>query len=181
MRIYRDDTVLVVVDIQEKILKVIDEIDSVLDKSKKLIAGFKVLNIPILVSEQYPKGLGITEASIIDVLGEFYNPIEKREFSCAQNINFFDVLKKTHKKNVVLIGVESHVCVLQSAIDLIAEGFNVIIPVDCVSSRTKLDKKYAIKRMNKEGVYITTYEALLMELTQGAHKPYFKLISKIIK
>ena len=134
MRILLEDTIAVCVDIQEKFTKIIYKFDNLLQNSQILIDGLNVLEVPIIVTEQYPKGLGYTIAEIKDHLMQ-YNPIEKLAFSCCGSDAYCDTLKKTGKKNVIVFGIETHVCVLQTVLDLNEMGYQPVLIEDCVSSR----------------------------------------------
>ncbi len=181
MRINANDTAVLVVDYQEKLLPAMSGLESLMDNSKKLIKGLKELDIPMVVTEQYSKGLGHTVAEIVECMGGSYNPYEKMTFSglCTDEIK--SAVKSLGKKNILVCGVEAHVCVLQSVIDLKAEGYNVLLVEDCIASRKTSDKETAVKRAMGEGAYITSAEAALFELTFGAGTPHFKTISKIVK
>lgn len=181
MRFLQEDTLAVVIDIQEKLFPSIDNKEKLVENSIKLLSGLNVLEIPILITEQYTKGLGKTIPEIKTVIEKDYHPIEKMDFSCCGENDFMTKLKNLNKKNILLLGIESHVCVLQTALDLIAEGFNVIVVEDCVASRKINDKKIALKRMSKEGATLTTYESILLELCKKSGTDKFKAISKIIK
>lgn len=175
----RRNTALIVIDIQEKILKVINEFERVVDNSLKLIKGFKILNIPIYFTEQYPKGLGPTIAEIRDELKN--NPIEKMTFSCSGAGDLFKELIDNDISQVVICGIESHVCVLQTVLDLLANGFQVNVAADAVSSRKEFDYKIALDRMRSHGAEITTAESVLFELLEVCGTDQFKQISKLVK
>lgn len=181
MRVKLEDSALLIIDVQEKLFPHISNNQILLENTLKLIKGIKVLNLPILITEQYTKGLGFTLEPIKNELEADYKPYEKMAFSCCKEENFLDKLKKLNKKNIIICGIETHVCVLQTVIDLLDNGFNPIIVEDCVSSRKENDKKIAIKRMYKESAIITTYESILLELCVKSGTDIFKLISKIIK
>ena len=174
-----DKTALLVVDIQEKLLRVMHKNKSLVKDVIKLIKGIKVLGIPIYYTEQYPKGLGETAKEIKDELeGE---PIQKLSFSCAGAGNLFEQLKEKNISQVIVCGIEAHVCVQQTTLDLLANGFQVNVPANAVSSRTKIDYKTALQRMGKHGAEITTVEAILFELLNVCTTQEFKDIAKIIK
>jgi hypothetical protein len=181
MRILKEDTAVLALDIQSRLFPVIDNNEDLLEKMKRLFMGMNVLEIPYLVTEQYSKALGNTLDELQEIIGENYRPIEKMAFSCMGEPKFVEELKRLGKKNIIIAGIESHVCVLQTVVDLIAEGYNPIVVADAVSSRSKNDKKFAIKRMIKEGATITTYESILFELQQVSGTDTFKAISKIVK
>ena len=176
----RNKTVLLLIDIQEKILGVMQNPDKVVANTIKLIKGFKVLNSPIIYTEQYPKGLGPTFEEIKIELG-YINPIQKMSFSCYGAENFFQELKQNNFRQVVVAGIETHVCVQQTVLDLLANDFQVNLAVDAVSSRNKTDQKTAIKRMRYHGAEITTVESILFEMLNVSGTTEFKAISKIIK
>jgi nicotinamidase-related amidase len=180
MRILLENTAAVVVDIQEKFTDIIYKFDDILKSSQILLAGLNVLNVPIIVTEQYPKGLGVTIPEIKEYLAE-YKPIEKLEFSCCGSDEFCSALKETGRKNVIVFGIETHVCVLQTVIDLIEMGYQPVVVEDCVSSRKKSDRKIALNRMRQEGAILTSYESLLFELSRVAGSDTFKEISKLVK
>ena len=179
-RIKRQESAAIVVDIQEKLYPLIHEHDKMTNALVRLINGLKVLQVPLIVTQQYTKGLGETIAPVREAIGNFSH-IEKQSFSCCGDSNFLDALKKTGKKNIILMGIESHVCVLQTCLDLIENGYRPVLIEDCVSSRYPNDKKFAIKRMKQAGAIISTYESILFELTVVSGTEQFKAIAKIIK
>jgi nicotinamidase-related amidase len=181
MRILKKDTACVVVDYQERLFPVIAENDQIAEKAAKLINGLNVLSVPMFVTEQYPKGLGETIEPVRDALGDKYIPIVKSEFSCFDNEDFLGAYENLGRKNIIIIGIESHVCVLQTAIDAADKGYNPIVIADCVSSRNLNDKKFALKRFLREGIRVSTYESILFELCRDSAAPEFKAISQIVK
>lgn len=176
----RDSTALLLIDIQEKILKVMHNQDQVIKNSIKLLKGFKILNIPIFYTEQYPKGLGNTAEPILKEL-EGLSPIQKTSFSCFGAGNLFQRLKDNNVSQIVVTGIESHVCIQQTVLDLLANGFQVNLAADSVSSRNEVDYKIALERMGRHGAEITTTEAILFELLESSGTEEFKAISKIVK
>ncbi|MEK7431965.1 MAG: hydrolase [Cyanobacteriota bacterium] len=181
MRLLKDDTMAVVIDIQEKLFPHIFENTILLENCSKLIKGLELLEIPIVVTEQYTKGIGFTIPEIKTLLKDNYAPIEKIDFSCCGSNDFLKKINTLKKKNILLFGIESHVCVLQTALDLKEHGFNVVIIEDCVSSRKINDKLIALKRFELENCIISTYESVLLELCRKSGNDVFKGISKIIK
>jgi nicotinamidase-related amidase len=180
MRILQEETAAVIVDIQEKLLPYIHEGDNILKNCFKLIEGLKILSVPFIITQQYTRGLGPTVLSIIQMIPEFMY-IEKISFSCYEEPAFKEKIALLGKPNIILCGIESHVCVLQTCIDMIESGLRPIIVEDCVSSRKPNDKRIAIERMRQEGALITTMESLLFELTRRAGNETFKSISGIVK
>lgn len=176
----KSKTALLIIDIQEKILSVMQNPESIVSNTIKLIKGFRILGSPILVTEQYPKGLGPTQKDIANEL-EDIRIFQKMSFSgiCAENL--FPELRGKNIKQVVIAGIEAHVCVQQTALDLIANNFQVNLAVDAVSSRKKIDYETAIGRMRKHSIEITTTESVLFEMLRESGTDEFKQISKIIK
>ena len=175
----KDKAVLLIIDVQERIYKVMQNYENLVNNIVKLTKGSNILGIPIFYTEQYPKGLGQT----IDVIKKEINSeaIQKDTFSSFGAPNLFDELKKQKISQVIVCGIESHVCVQQTVLDLISNGFQVNIPVNAVSSRFKTDFEAAIDRMGKHGAEITTVESVLFELLEKSGTPTFKEISKLIK
>jgi len=180
MRIKAEDTLAIVVDYQTKLMPAIFENDVLISKSEILLKGLKELEIPMIVSQQYTKGLGETVEPIKEAIGEF-EAFDKITFSLYQDEELKKAIDESGKKNMVRCGAEAHICVLQTVIDLCEAGYNVFLIEDCIGSRKPNDKKMALKRAQKEGAFITTYEAVLYELTVGAANPHFKAISKLTK
>ncbi|PKL87725.1 MAG: hydrolase [Ignavibacteriae bacterium HGW-Ignavibacteriae-2] len=175
----REDTALLLIDIQEKILPVIFENERVVENALKLIMGFNVMRLPVYFTEQYPKGLGNTNAELLKELNG--SAILKMSFSCSGAGDLFEELIKNDIKQVVVCGIESHVCVQQTVLDLLSNGFQVNVAADAVSSRKKFDYETALNRMNKNGAEITTTESVLFELLNICGTEEFKSVSKIIK
>lgn len=176
----REDTRLLIVDMQEKFVPVIDEIEDVIENCVKLMSGAKILGIPISATEQYPKGLGST---IPEIAAHLEGKVpEKLDFSC---LNALDWAESGHepdgRSRVIVAGIETHVCILQTVLDLLAYGFRVYIPADAVSSRRSFDYEVALQRMAESGAVITTTESILFELCQTAAAPEFKEISRLVK
>ncbi|MBC8181578.1 hydrolase [candidate division KSB1 bacterium] len=176
----KDSTGLLIIDIQERINAVMRYGEVVVENTVKLIQGFKALKLPIVITEQYREGLGATESQILEELGDA--PIvEKLTFSCCGSAELMIQLQDKNVQQIVICGIETHVCVQQTALDLIANDFLVYLVRDAVSSRTKIDHKTAIERMRDEGVTITTAESVLFELLVKAKTDEFKEISRIVK
>ena len=176
----RDSTALLLIDVQERILDVMLKKDNLIENCIKLIKGFKVLNLPVFFTEQYPKGLGPTTHFLQKEL-EGLNPIQKTSFSCIGAGNLFQRLKDNNIKQVVIAGIESHVCVQQTVLDLLANNFQVDVCADAVSSRKEIDLNIALERMRNNNVEITSVESVLFELLQESRTEEFKKISAIIK
>ncbi len=180
MRILRDRSCLLVIDFQERIFPFIHENEKLLRNVPVLIRGLKILELPVFVTEQYTKGLGVTVQPIAEALDGIPR-IEKSTFSCCDEPRFNLDLATSGKENVIIAGIEAHVCVLQTVIDLVRQGYQAVVVEDCISSRKPNDKATAIERMKKEGAIITTYESILFELLRSSGGETFKAISKLVK
>ncbi|MCX6306695.1 MAG: hydrolase [Bacteroidetes bacterium] len=180
MRILKDKAVLVVIDFQERIFPAIHGHEQLSKNVPLLIAGLKVLEVPVIVTEQYVKGLGPTIPEIAEkIVG--IERIEKASFSCCDEPGFMMHLASSGRDYVIIAGIESHVCVLQTVIDLLQNGYHPVVVEDCISSRKPNDKLIALERMRKEGATITTYEAILFELLRYSGGETFKAISRLVK
>ena len=180
MRIKSNETLALVIDYQEKLVPAMNEKEEFVKNSAILIKGLNALGVPIIVTQQYTKGLGNTISEIREALCKF-TPYDKITFSCVGNQEIMEAVRSANVKNVVLCGCEAHICVLQTAIDLIEMGINVIVVEDCIASRKEQDMFSALLRAEKEGALITTYEAILFELCERGGSDTFKYISKLIK
>jgi len=180
MRILKEETAALLVDIQEKLFPHMSGADMMLASCLRLIEGLKVLSVPIIATQQYTKGLGPTIVPVREKAGSI-SYIEKISFSCMDEPLVRDQLEALRKESIILFGIEAHVCVLQTCIDLIAEGYQPVVVEDCISSRNTNDKVIAVERMRQEGALITTSESILFELTRIAGTGVFKMISGIIK
>lgn len=180
-KVSKEDAVLVVIDFQGKLMPVMKNSQELEEKMVKLIKGCIVLGVPIITTQQYTKGLGETIESIKEAMGDQFLPIEKSSFSAMGETNFVKTLDRSGKKTVILTGIETHICVQQTALDLLEKGYQVFLVNDAVSSRDNIDKKYAQRRICEAGAIGTTYEAVLFELLGGAKEEGFKQISGIVK
>ncbi len=179
MRFDIAQTLLVVVDIQVKLVAAIADLS--LDKVKLAVAGATALELPVVVTEQYPQGLGVTLKEILELLPASVPIIEKNTFSCCGSQEFKHLLEDSKVKTVVLCGVESHVCVAQTALDLRAEGYQVVLLADAVASRKRGDYDLALELMRHNGVWVTSTEAFLFEMLGSSAHPSFKTISKLVR
>ena len=181
LKVKKEEAVLVAIDFQEKLMPVMKNKQELQEKMVKLVQGCRVLGLPILTTQQYTKGLGETVAPIREAMEDQFLPIEKTSFSAMGEPAFVEALEKTGKRTVLLTGIEAHVCVQQTALDLLEQGYKVFLVVDAISSRDNNDKKYAQRRISEAGAVGTTYEAVLFELVGGAREEGFKQISAIVK
>ncbi|MFP4302110.1 MAG: hydrolase [Alkalispirochaetaceae bacterium] len=183
MRISEEESLLVVVDVQERLLPVMTDPERLTDRIVRLIEGFGILELPMIMTEQYPRGLGHTVERVAKAYanaggGEI---IEKSAFSCCDESGFMDAVDRAGRRSIILAGIESHVCMLQTTMDLVAKGYQPVIPTDTTSSRFAEDKETALRRIDKEGGILTTSESLLFELTRVTGTPRFKEISRLVK
>ena len=180
MRINRDRCSGLIIDLQERLFPHMDQKEEVLRKCLMLMEGLKVLNIPILFTEQYPRGLGPSLQIVSQALGSS-RAIEKTAFSCCDEPEFMKALEKSTPGTLIIGGIEAHVCVMQTVIDLLEAGYSVVLVEDCVSSRNPDDKRVAIHRMRSEGAVIATCESILFELARTSGTEEFKAISRLVK
>jgi len=180
MRILAEETMALIVDIQEKLIPVIKDKEDCIRNVKLLLEGFTLLQIPFIVTQQYTKGLGMTIPEIRDRVDNFQY-LDKISFSCYEDRRIKEEIDKLKKKNIILCGAEAHICVQQTAVDLRAAGYNVIAVTNCIGSRKAEDKEAALKRYEYEGIINATYESILFELTRKAGSDTFKAISALIK
>lgn len=176
----RDDTALVAIDFQEKLMPAMSNRARLTEQTIRLVKGMKVLGIPAIVTQQYTKGIGETDAAIAEALGDFQH-VEKTTFSCLANEEFASRIKSLNKKNIVVCGIEAHICVQQTVLQLLEQGYNVYLVADCISSRSEEDKLWAISRMGEAGAVVTTYESVLYEIMRDSKAEGFKAVSAIVK
>lgn len=175
-------SVLVVVDVQEKMLAAVTTSpDIVIGSIAKLISAAKVLDIPILYTEQNPAGLGRTDPALKDILASAHGPLVKTTCSCWRDENFRNALQQTRREHVILAGLETHVCIQQTALDLLRVDYAPFVAVDAVGSRRTQDMKTSLARMRQAGVTISTTEALIFELVERCDHPRFKDLLRLIK
>lgn len=180
MRITTENTIGMIIDIQERLFPVMFEKEKLLGNCLTLIQGLSELNVPFIVSQQYTKGLGETLPEIKSAIQDF-KYYEKRDFSCCDELHIVERIHKLGAKNIIVCGIESHVCVLQTAVDLKEAGLNPIVVMDCVSSRTKENLELAKERFRFEGIMMTSYESILFELTRSSKATGFRAISRLVK
>lgn len=169
------------IDFQERLANVMENHPSLLAQTERLIKGLKILNIQMLWLEQYPKGLGPTCPSLSSLLSGYATRFEKKEFSAYWVEGVKEFLKKRDNNQVIISGIEAHVCVYQTVKDLLIEGYEVEVVADCVGSRTRQNREIGLQKMLQLGANITSTEMVLFELLKTANHPRFKAISDIIK
>ena len=172
------NTALLVIDVQDRINAVMADQDH-LPRIEVLIEACRGLEVPVLASEQYPQGLGPTVESLAAILGE--TPPGKLTFSCARDDGLKRALEDTGRNQIIVTGIETHVCVLQTALDLVSLGFEIFVPHDAVNSRRPADKEWALHRMAASGAAITSTESALFELLERCDTAAFKTVAKLIK
>jgi len=180
MKVKVEDSIFCLVDVQEKLYPHVSNKDVIEKNLVTLVKGLRIHELPFIINEQYKKGLGETIPALKELV-ESDPHFEKTSFSCCGNDSMLETIKGSGKKTVIIAGIETHVCVLQTCLDLLEEGFKVVIVTDCVTSREPYNSIMAIERLVQAGVIPTTYESLLFELTQSAKNPNFKAISALVK
>lgn len=177
--INKKKTGFILIDFQEKFMPVIKDVNLVTSNINIMIKASEILDIPLIVTEQYPKGLGKTSKKI--KLPKKKYLIEKIDFSCFGSKKFIKKIKELKVNSLVLFGLETHVCILKTALDALKDNFNVHIVADAVSSRTLENKSLAIERMRQSGIFIVSTEMIVFQLLEKAGTKEFKLLSKIVK
>ena len=180
MRLESSSSVLVVIDIQGKLSRIVHQSELMIKNTSILIQGMKALGVPVLVTEQYPQGIGRTIDEIA-VLVQGDPLFEKDSFSCCGLDTFNVALQNLGRKQILLCGIETHVCVFQTAMDLVNAGYEVHLVTDAVSSRTKENRDLAIAKMQSLGVVPTGTEMALFELLKYSNAEKFRTISKLVR
>ena len=176
MRIEQEYTAAIVVDYQEKLVPVMSDKEQLIHNSEILLKGLKILEVPMYITQQYTRGLGTSIKEITDATEDmtYTDKLSFTAFDCVEE-------KIKDKKFIIVCGIEAHICVLQTVIDLVAAGYIPVVVEDCISSRKNSDKKCALKRMRDEGAIVTTYESILFELLKVAGTDESKRIQRLIK
>ncbi len=178
MFLTQESACVLVIDFQPRLFQVMDRKEELLNNAVKLLKGCHILGIPIVATEQYPKGLGSTLPEIKEFLNE-KDTYAKMSFSAYPVIK--QALREVDKKDVILLGIEAHICVYQTCRDLVQSGYKVFVPYECVSSRNPAHVQNALRLMDKMGAWITNVEAVLFDLLKTAEAKEFKEIAKLIK
>jgi nicotinamidase-related amidase len=177
----REGTVLVVIDVQEGYRSVLFEYARVAEAVARLVRGAGVLGVPVLATEQYPKGVGHTVPEVAEHLPAGSVPIQKMSLSCCGAPEFMTALARLRRRQVLIAGIEAHACVNQTAHDLLAAGYQVHVAHDATSSRRREDYDVGWAKMLRSGVVPATVESALLELTRTADTPEFKAVQRLIK
>ncbi len=174
-----NDCLLLIIDVQEKLVNMLED-KNIAQSAVKAAKAAGILNIPAVITEQYPKGLGATIEEIKTALknAQYF---EKTNFSALTEEGFSQLIKKYNKKQIIIFGIETHICVLQTAFDLINAGYEVFVLKDASGSRSEYNKESALNRLKQAGCQIITLEMLLFELLKGSKNQYFKEVQALIK
>lgn len=177
-----ENSVFVIIDAQDKLLSAMPKgvADRIVERIGVLLTSANTLSVPVIVTEQYPAGLGATTPAISEQLMGETVVIDKTVFSAAQNDRFSEQLKHTGRQQVTLVGMETHICILQTAIELQQQGYQVFVVEDAVSSRVKANQYNALQRLRGVGVTITNVESVIFEWLQDSSRPDFKALAKLI-
>jgi nicotinamidase-related amidase len=175
-----EKTVLTVVDVQEKLASVMHEREALVGSMQRLLRGMTALRVPVVWMEQIPEKMGVTIQEVHECLPGM-KPLPKTAFSCWGEPAYKEALRSLDRPQVVLAGIESHVCVYQTACDLVANGYRVKVAADCVSSRTAANRQAGIDAMRSAGAEVTTVEMILFELMRDSTHPAFREILKIVR
>ena len=176
-----DNAVCVVVDIQAKLLPAMNDPELVLNRAQMLVKGMNELGVPVVVTEQYPQGLGNTVPELSELFAENTQVIAKTSFSCFGEENFVNAVDIEKHPVMIICGIESHVCVTQTALDALNRGFKVFIAADAVNSRKNSDVETALAQLRHAGCTVASAEAILFMLMRTAKHPSFKAVSKLVR
>ena len=176
----REDLVLIIVDVQEKLIPLVKNREEVVKNIQKLVKFSKIVGIPLLVTEQYPKGLGPTVREVKSLIPNF-NPIEKTSFSCFDSSEFREKLKELERKTLAITGVETHICIAQTALEALKHGYTPYVISDAVSARSRLNHVVGIERMHSCGAIISSTEMFMYEVLRDAGTLEFKKCLPFLK
>ncbi|EIE24735.1 Isochorismatase hydrolase [Coccomyxa subellipsoidea C-169] len=180
-RLLPSRTSLFICDVQERFRTTIKGYPAVIDSARRLVRGAAALEIPIICTEQYPKALGSTVQEVLEVLPDACKPVPKTDFTMLVPEVKAQLDSMRHVKQIVLVGIEGHVCVFQTALDLLELGYEVHVVADGVSSSRWLDRAVGLQRIAQSGGFLVTAEMVLFQLTGGSKHPAFKTISNLAK
>ncbi len=175
-----EEALLLVIDIQEKLFPLIHEKETVMENTVKLIRAAKAMKIPVLLTEQYPRGLGRTMPEIMSEL-EGIKPIEKRSFSCFGSDEFRDAVTESAARYLVITGIETHICINQTAFDAQDMGYTPVVIEDATGTRRPGDHETAIRKLSDNGILVESAEMTIYEALESAENRAFKEVLKIIK
>jgi nicotinamidase-related amidase len=175
-----ENTFLIIIDIQGKLWNTMFEKEALLENALRLVKGMQVLGIPLILTEQNPRGLGPTLPELMQLMPQV-QPIPKFAFGCCQDKGFQGAVANLKRQQALICGIESHVCVYQTALELLSSGYEVQVVADVVSSRAVKNRDISLSRMQNEGAKLTTCEMSLFELLGTAENPQFKEMLKVVK
>ena len=178
MLMKRNDSVLLIIDVQERLVTAMDSPREVINNCTKLLSVARRLNIPSIITEQYPEGLGQTIIDVRQVAGKETQYFSKLEFSIMKNEQIKKEIEKLGKKQIIIAGVETHICILQTAVELSEKGYEVYVVSNACSSRDNLQHAFALQRMNRNGVDVVSSEMVMFEWLEQAGTEEFKEISR---
>jgi nicotinamidase-related amidase len=176
----RENTGILIVDVQEKLMPVMDRQQIMTENINKLLQLCRLFSLPVLLTEQYPRWLGPTVPELKHALSS-YEPITKMHFNCCDVAQFNDHLASHSLENIIITGVESHICIFQTCVGLTAKGYQIHVPKDAVSSRTSENRQVGLELMKSAGALITSTEAVIYQILKQADTKEFKKMSKIMK
>lgn len=176
-----ENSAIVLIDIQERLVGMLNKQEPVVKAASNLLSAANIMGIPAILTEQYPQGLGKTVFAVESVRDESNLIIEKTSFSAMATPEFLDKIKSTGKQNIIIGGIETHICVYQTVLDLIKEGYNVTVAKDACASRSSDCFKTGIQLMKDAGAKISNVETILFELLKTSKNPYFKPVQALIK
>lgn len=175
-----ENTLLMVIDVQGNLARVVAESESAIRAVSQLVEGAKLLEIPVLLTAQVPEKIGHTIPEVAGLLPK-QNDLPRVHFSIWQDPTVQQAIRNSERRQLLLCGFEAHICLYQSSLDLIGEDFEVYLAADAVSSRNPYNKEIALKELSSQGVHLTTVETALFSLLRSAQHPAFKAISRLIK
>jgi nicotinamidase-related amidase len=181
IKLSRESAALAVIDMQEAFRPVMSDFGEVASRIATAVEGARLLEVPVIVTEQYPKGLKHTAEEIVARLPAELKAIEKSCFSSCGSEDFISQLISRNIKQVLVCGIEAHICVLQTSLDLLERGFEVFMLIDCITSRKPENKQVALARLAQAGAIYSTLEMALFEMMRSADSPQFKAIQKLIR
>jgi nicotinamidase-related amidase len=176
-----DDSALLVVDVQDKLIKLIPDYRAIVWNIRRLLDGASILDVLRVATEQYPKGLGPTTSELAERLNAAGGIPDKSTFSCGGCTQLVATLRSKKISKLLVCGIEAHVCVQQTVLDFLADGYRVYVAADAIGSRGTRDFEIALRRMESSGATLTTTEAALFEWCQSSDKPAFKQISALVR
>lgn len=181
MALNTEESLVLIIDVQEKLLNAVFNKESLKKKADIVARTSKILNIPVIITEQYPKGLGSTIESIKEGVAEDSKFFEKTAFSALENQEIIEAIESSEKKQIVVFGIETHICVSQTVEALINEGFEVVVIKDACGSRVEAEYLAGLERMKDNGAFIVTTEIALFEWLKSSKHPNFKEVQALIK